>query len=85
MKLFIFPLSIAFPIKFPFTPLAPSILPVTVMSSSKLSTGVLLCKLILVAFNIVELSVADPSKTFTAANEPILPISHVIMLLLPRS
>lgn len=55
------------------------------MSSSKLSTDVLLCKLILVAFNIVELSVADPSQTFTAANKPILPISPVIMLLLPRS
>lgn len=47
------------------------------MSSSKLSTDVLLCKLILAAFNIVELSVADPSKTFTAANEPILPISPI--------
>ncbi|MFP3120254.1 hypothetical protein GCO76_01620 [Rickettsia sp. R2] len=84
MKLFIFPLSIAFPIKFLFTPLAPSILPVTVMSSYKLSTDVLLCKLILVAFNIVELSVAAQKKC-TAANEPILPISPVIMLLLPRS
>ncbi|WP_231564325.1 hypothetical protein [Rickettsia rhipicephali] len=37
--------------------LAPFILPVTVViSSSKLSMDVLLCKLILVAFNIVELS-----------------------------
>ncbi|WP_041405412.1 hypothetical protein [Rickettsia rhipicephali] len=35
----------------------PSNITVTaVISSSKLSTGVLLCKLILVAFNIVELS-----------------------------
>ena len=39
----------------------------------------------LVAFNIVELSVAESSKTFTSANDPILPIWPVIILLLTKS